>query len=360
MIRIKTTFICLLFVILCIRSHANMASPYIQKTVMSEAYSSRHMDILHEEIKITHLDIYQARFSITYTIKSDSSAWHVPLIFDTMTDRYSENGEFKVWVDDKEVSVYKIPSSYENKESLRWMDSLDYHFSYPQNDVPNLIGLKYFEVRLSAGIHTIKVEYTALAGLNLRSSVKQFFYRYNLKPASYWRSFGSLDIEIDKTVLDGEYRVDFTGTDSIPQGPVSHWHFNQLPQDEFLITFTPKISKLAQIFRVIGADGLTFIFSVLLIILHILLILKYRTAHPEKKYSPVVIIGSIFLPVIFCFIFMLSFSLIEWVIGEFASQAHGYTFLIFFIYPVLMPIYWIIMWLIDRNKKRRLHKPRIQ
>mgnify|MGYP000611986439 CR=1 FL=1 len=90
---------------------------------MSEAYSSRHMDILHEQIKITHLDIYQARFSIIYTIKSDRSAWHVPLIFDTMTDRYSENGEFKVWVDDKEVSVYKIPSSYENKESLRWMDS---------------------------------------------------------------------------------------------------------------------------------------------------------------------------------------------------------------------------------------------
>lgn len=359
MIKIKATIFCLLFVIFCTQSHANMASPYMQGTVMSEAYSSRHMDILHEQIKITHLDVYQAKFTIVYTIKSDRSGWSVPLIFDTMTDRYSEDGEFKVWVDDKEFSVYKIPSSYEEKESLRWMDSLDYHFSYSQNDVPNLIGLKYFEAQLPEGIHTIKVEYTALAGQNLWGSIKEFYYTYNLKPASYWRSFGSLDIEIDATALNGEYRVNFAGTDSIPPGAVSHWHFTQLPQDEFSIAFIPRISKFAQIFNSIGPDVLTFLFSVLFTILHILFILKYRTAHPNQRYSLVVIIGSIFLPIIFCLIFMLSFSLIDLVIGEFASGRHGYTFLIFFIYPVLMPIYWVIMWLIDRSKKKKLHKSRI-
>jgi hypothetical protein len=332
-----------------------MDSPYWPGTAMSEAYSSRHMDILHEQIKMTHLDVYQAKFSITYTIKSDRSGWPVPLIFDTMTDRYGENGEFKVWVDDKEVSVYRIPSSYEEEGSLRWMDSLDYNFSYSQDNVPNLIGLKYFEAQLPEGIHTIKVEYTALAGQDLRGSVKEFHYTYNLKPASYWRSFGFLDIEIDATVLDGEYQVNFTGSDSILPGSVSHWHFSQLPQDVLILTFTPRISKFAQIFNGIGPDILTLIFSVLLIILHVQLIFKYRVAHPDKKYSPVVIIGSIFLPIVFCLIFMLSFSLVDLVIGEFASGRHGYIFIIFFIYPVLMPVYWVVMWLIDRYKKRKLH-----
>ena len=89
-------------------------------------------------------------FTVIYTINSDRAGKQIPLIFDTMIDVSQDDG-VRVWVDDKEAEVSKVPSSYENKAALSWIDSLDNHLLYSQENVPNLIGLKYFEVDLSEG-----------------------------------------------------------------------------------------------------------------------------------------------------------------------------------------------------------------
>jgi len=67
-----------------------------------------------------------------------------------------------------------------------------------------------------------------------------------------------------------------------------------------------------------------------------------------------VILGSLVVPLLILFFHMLSYFIIDWSIGEEASRRHGYTFLILFLYPLLLPVYWFIMWWIDRSMKRSL------
>lgn len=349
--RLKKISVFILFLGLYIQGYANMASPYIKGDVTSEAYSSRDIDIISEHIKVAILNVYQSKFTVEYTIRTDRQGWQIPLIFDTQTNSYNLN-DFTVWVDGKEVSVSSVPSTYDNPRALQWVDSLDNHLRYPQENVPNIIGLKYFEANLSIGVHTIRVEYTVNAEQYLGNPVKEFSLNYNLKPARFWRSFGTLDIEIDATVLEYEYETNLS--DTIVRAPVSHWHFTELPQDEFTIRYTPKTGGFAKIVKGIGAESIFVILSLLLIGFHIYWIIRYRKANLKKKFSPVVIAGSILLPLICCLIFMLSYSIVDAAIGEYASGRHGYTFFIFFFYPIAMPIYWLIMWLIDRVVKEKV------
>lgn len=349
---IKRIILVSFFLVLYISVYANMSSPWINGSKTSEAYSSRNIDIVEELIQITAVDFYQAKFVVTYTIKSDRSGKQIPFIFDTMTERYGSNGDFKVWLDDKEIEVSEVPSTYNNPHALQWIDSLDNHLRFSQNDVPDIIGLKYFEADLTVGIHTIRVEYIAEATVHLSSPIKEFSYSYNLKPARYWRSFGSLDIEIDMSVLDVPLEVSLS--DSTEVGLIEKWHFTELPQDDFTIRYTPEVGKFARLMIALTPEGLSFIFLLLFVAIHIYLILKYRKKYIEKRFSPVVIIGSILVPLLFCFIFVFSFDIIDSIIGQYASQRHGYTFFIFFVYPVFMPIYWIFMWMADRVIKKRV------
>jgi hypothetical protein len=52
---------------------------------------------------------------------------------------------------------------------------------------------------------------------------------------------------------------------------------------------------------------------------------------------------------------MISYELIDYSIGEEAGNYHGYTFLVIILYPLLLPIYWVIMWLADKTIKGRIN-----
>lgn len=351
MIRLKKISVFILLLCLYMQGHANMASPYIKGDVTSEAYSSRDIDIIGEHIKVTILNVYQSKFTVEYTIKTDRQGRQIPLIFDTKTNRYDLN-DFTVWVDSEKVPVSSVPSTYDDPKALLWVDSLDNHLRYPQENVPNIIGLKYFETNLSIGIHTIRVEYTVNAEQYLGKPVKEFSLNYNLKPARFWRSFGTLDIEIDATALNNGYETNLS--DTIVRASVSHWHFTELPQDEFTIKYTPRVGVFARMAKGLGAESLFVILSLLLIGFHIYRTIRYRKTNLKKRFSPVVIAGSILLPLICCLIFILSYSIVDAVIGEYASRRHGYTFLIFFFYPIAIPVYWLIMWFIDKTVKEKV------
>lgn len=350
----------LLYAILFALSHpmgyANMASPEIRGSNTSEAYSSRDIDILSEHISIFFTDFYQVKFTITYNIRTDRDGKQIPLIFDTMTDRYGEKGEFKVWVDDTEIPILNIPSTYENPNALVWIDSIDKHLRYPKNDVPNIIGLKYFEVDIPAGEHTIKVEYTAIAGVSLWRKVKEYDINYNLKPARYWRSFGTLDIEINTNGLKGSFSTNLSGDDTEIKEAITYWHFDELPQDDLKISYKPDTSTLAKAAIAIGPEGFSLIFILILISLNIVYLLKYRSRNIGKRFSPVVIIGGLIVPFIYCIIFMYCYSLVDWIIGDYASERHGYTFFVFFLYPFMVIGYMCILFIIDSCKKHILQK----
>jgi len=333
--------------------YANMSSPIHKGDITSEAYSSKDIDILHEHLLITFIDFYTVKFTVIYRIKSDREGKQIPMIFDTMTNRYAEDGSFSVWLDNQTIPVLRIPSTYENPNALQWIDSLDNNLRYPKEDVPNIIGLKYFETDLTKGEHTIHVEYTAQAEVDNWDLIKKFKIQYNLKPARYWRSFGSLDVEINTSNIKGIFETNIS-SDSILTSPVTHLHFTELPQDELIISYKPEISWLSKMLIKLTPEGLFLILSILLISFHIYFIIRYRIKNPNKRFSPVVIAGSIMAPFIYWVLYLISCSLTNLIIGKYASGRAEYIIFIFFFFLMLMPIYLVIVLIIDNIKKKRL------
>jgi hypothetical protein len=73
----------------------------------------------------------------------------------------------------------------------------------------------------------------------------------------------------------------------------------------------------------------------------------YRKKHPAQKFSPLVIVGSLLVPILFLIFWIYSYYMIDNAIGIHAGGNHGYSFIVFFLYPVIFPVYWLIIWLID-------------
>lgn len=358
---IRRILILSVLIISYISTSANMSSPWQKGDPTSDAYSSKDIDILHESLHIKFIDFRTVKFTVIYRIKSDKSGKQIPLIFDTMTDKYAWKGLFNVWVDDHEVSVANIPSTYEDEMILTWLDSLDSHLLYSKENAPNMIGLKYFEVDLPEGEHSIRVEYTAQTGVYLGNPIKEYTVKYNLAPARYWRSFGGLDIEIDRTGLEGIFEVYHPDLGRSLTDPVSHLHFSEIPADELTIKCTPKVNPVARLVIAISPEIvffiLFFILTIVIIILHIHMVFKYRAKYPDKRYSPFAIAGSIIVPVICGFISVLSLIIIDTILGQHSTFERSGVYMIYaliVICLIALPFYLIIIVLLDRYKKNKL------
>lgn len=343
-------------------SFANMASPYRDGTKVANAFTSSEIDILKERINVTlNKESATANYVVEYFIRTDKEGKQIPLLFYAMEYK----GDFKVWVDGKEVSVLKIPDeytgktfegfakSYENKDidkaevAIKWRDN--------SSIVYKLWDLKYFEVDLSKGEHTIRVEYTANVWENRSKWVKEYGYRYSLSPARNWKSFGTLEITVDARGIGEELKTNLGKQESGKQDSAV-WKFDKLPGDYFEITYVPKISSMADFLISIEPFGLAAIIGLLLWIIHLFLTWRYRRGNPGKRFSWVMILGSLIVPAIVLFYYVYSYDIIDSAIGVHASRYHGYNFLVVFIYPVLMPVYLIVMWIVDRMMRKRVEK----
>lgn len=358
----KTTIIIVLLIAYCSVGFANMASPYRDGTKVANAFASSEIDILKEKISVTlNKENATAYYVVEYFIRTDNNGKQIPLLFYAMEYK----GDFKVWVDGKEVTVQKIPADYtgktfegfsksfENKDSdkaevaIRWRDNSS--IIYKLNE------LKYFETDLNKGEHTIRVEYTANVWENRSKWVKEYGYRYSLSPARYWKSFGTLEITVDARGFGEELNTNLGKQESGKQDSAV-WKFDKLPGDFFEITYVPKISSFAVFLIELEPSGLAAIIGILLWIIHLFLMWRYRRRNPEKRFSWVMILGSLALPAIILFYYVYSFDIIDSTIGIHASRYHGYNFLAMFIYPVLMPVYLIVMWIVDRIMKTKANK----
>jgi len=340
---------------------ANMSSPWQKGDPTSDAYSSKDIDILHESLNIKFIDFQTAKFTVIYRIKSDRAGKQIPLIFDTMSESYAWKDLFHVWVDENEVSVLKIPSTYEDEMVLTWLDSLDNHLLYSKENAPNMIGLKYFEVDLPEGEHIIRVEYTAQSGVYSGNPIKEYTLNYNLAPARFWRSFGGLDIEIDKTGLEGTFEIEIPEIGWNLTEPVTHLYFSEIPADEFTIKCTPKVNPIARLVIAISPDIVFFILFFLLIILiialHIHMVFKYRAKYPNKRYSPFAIAGSFIVPVICCLIAVLSLLIVDAILGQYSTFSRSVVYIFYALVVfclIALPFYLILIVLLDRYKKNKL------
>lgn len=343
-------------------SFANMASPYRDGTKVANAFTSSEIDILKERINVTlNKESSTANYVVEYFIRTDKEGKQIPFLFYAMEYK----GDFKVWVDGKETTIQKIPDdytgktfegfskSYDNKD----IDKAEVAIKWRENssNIYKLWELKYFEVDLNKGEHTIRVEYTANVWENRSKWVKEYGYKYSLSPARYWKSFGTLEITVDARGFGEELNTNLGKQESGKQDSAV-WKFEKIPSDIFEITYVPKVSSLANFLIKVEPFGLAVIIGLFLWIIHLFLMWRYRRVNPEKRFSWVMILGSLIVPAIVLFYYVYSFDIIDSAIGIHASRYHGYNFLVILIYPVLLPLYLTIMWITDIIMRKRIEK----
>ncbi len=345
---------------------ANMASPVRRGTESATVFSSRDIDIFSETIHITiNPDFTTAKFIVEYTIYSDTSGTQIPLLF--YARDYKDS--FMVWVNNQRVNIRDIPDEYaaiehspfsafshsfnkddeadgQNKVMIYWQEHNG--SAYELND------LKYFETPLSEGKHVVRITYTANAWKDISGWVSTSSFRYSLSPAKFWKSFGTLHVTIEQEGTVRQLSTNIGVPEEKDIQAKNNWTFASLPAEYIEISSTPVVSTLASILIALSPLGLTIISGIILLALHLVLVKAYRRRNPERKYSPVVVWGSLLVPFLILLGYIFSFGLIDAAIGKDAGRYHGYTFLVMVLYPVLLLFYWLVVWLVDRREKRKL------
>lgn len=345
---------------------ANMASPVLEGTRTGSAFSSHDIDILKEKIYLKiDKDFKTAFYRIEYLIRTDTAGQQIPMLF--IAKDYK--GNFSVWVDNREIKVLDVPYEYKTirhtpfekfsnsfNRSSRDEEGETVEIFWQENSgtIYYLNDLKYFEIDLTKGEHQIRVEYMANVWTDRSDWVKEYSFRYSLSPAKYWKSFDNLEITLDASNFTYPLTTNLGKPNKGQNDGISVWNFSELPADFFEVIYKPGINGFAKAMIAVRPIGMALIFFVLTAFLHLIGIKKYRRKEPAKKHSRVVIAGSIILPFIVLLIYMFSFNIIDLIIGDAASNYHGYYFLAIILYPFLMPVYWIIMWLADKRIKGRI------
>ncbi|MEN0048252.1 MAG: hypothetical protein AAF806_14415 [Bacteroidota bacterium] len=339
-----------------------MASPIQSGTFTASPFINQYVNILNEEIKITlNDDFSEAEFEVVYQIEALKDGIQIPLLFYAL---YYKD-QFQIWVDDEPVAFEEVWSSDYSLTDSTFID-FDYLFAVDSNGYSKQIlieedsisgfyitlnDLKFFETDLAKGEHFIKVVYTASKWADYSDWVQQHSFRYALAPAKYWKSFNSLKIVLDASKCDFTLATNLGAPQKGNIKTVAEWNFDGLPSEYIFLKYQVKTPTLSKILLAISPLGMTVIFGLFLTGLHIFGIKKYRLRRPNAKPSVVVILGSLVVPFLILSFHILSYFIIDWSIGEEASGRHGYMFLVIFLYPLLLPIYWIMMWFIDEKVK---------
>lgn len=344
---------------------ANMASPIDYGTEMGNAFSSKDIDILKEYIFVKiDKDFKTAQYKIIYYIQSDSIEVQIPLLFHA--NDYKE--DFKVSLDNKRIQLLDVPASlFSTEDSI--FSGFSHNFiinSAEENhhflkvrwneeayQTIHSADLKYFKTNVTKGKHIITVTYKAYASVNRNGWVKNYFFEYDLYPAKFWKRFGGLDIRIDASEHSGKTFSNLL-KNPLPPKTKKVFSFDSVPSDNFVISFQPEVNFIAKGLIFIGPEGLMFLLAMILLIIHFITLIKLRRKNPKKSRHGI----HFAMLLIFPFLILLSYpfiiNFIDMVIGLHASGYHGYVFLMVFFYPLLFPVYGLLVWVFDFFLKRKI------
>jgi hypothetical protein len=341
-----------------------MANPVSEGTLGSRPFVNKYVDVLHEDLNIKiNSNFEYAQFFVRYHINSSTSGVKIPFLF--YASEFLDS--FVVKIDGVRIPVKDIPYDLPKPDGTKFND-FAYIFGdtdYTGNKLTTietsdadgfnieLRNMIYFETDITEGKHTIEVSYRATQWEDRWDWVKEYSFRYALSPAKYWKSFGTLDITLDSRDFKSNLKSNIGPPKKGSINSIASWHFEKLPTEILQISYLPSISPTASFLLKTGPDILAMFWGLILLIIHLWITLIFRKRYPLIKYSPVVILGSILIPLLFVICWINNYNLIDFFIGEHASRRHGYTFFIAFLYPIILPFYWISFWLIDKRIKRK-------
>ncbi|MFM8347010.1 MAG: hypothetical protein ACKOAR_03090, partial [Bacteroidota bacterium] len=293
-----------------------------------------------------------AHFLVDYRIRTGVDGVQVPLLFHALGYR---NG-FRAWLDGIPVSLKDLPEEYRRPDAAPFGNfSAPFTHSLPEVGAGeeawyrfDPAALLYFETDIVRGDHQVRVEYDAQAWSDVSGWVTTYRHFYSLYPARFWKSFGSLEVVIKADGLDADLFTSMDDTRTAHQPDTFNWRFTSLPADGFVITVNPRISTLASLLIRLGPDKLALLLTIFLVVIHWYMLLSGRYRNPERKRTALVTGGSLLVPFFALLGYVLVFPVMDAVIGPEAGRHHGYVFLILIIYPMVAPIYWLLVWMTDR------------
>ena len=361
-------FLILVLMTISLFAPANMASPVDEGTMGAVPFINQYADITKEIIHIVPDEKFQtARFQIEYQIRASRPGIRIPLLF--YASEYRE--DFKIRLDDTPVTLQEVPQQYEKLAGTPFEDFGYFFHEKVGNEIPGVniaespttgfvvtIGdLKFFDVDFSEGPHTLNVEYTADQWIDRSDWIRKRNFRYALSPAKYWKSFGSLEITVDASQFKKKISTNLGKPTLGTLDSIATWSFTTLPVEVVQINYNPEVSWMASRLIYLEPEGLSLFFAILLVGLHLLLMRRFRKKYASKRFSWVMITGSLLVPLLVLIGFILSYYLIDASIGEEAGRYHGYEILVIIFYPVILPVYWPIMWWIDKTWSKKLLEP---
>lgn len=353
---------------LCITTifgNANMANPDIEGSKFGSPFVNEHVDILHEDIKVSIDSIFKtARYEIEYHIFALDSGINIPFLF--YASEYL--GNFQVYVDGVEVLPQSMPEEITNTKDTKFNDfsyffDIDKHSGRSEVTIwqdentgytIELRNMIFFESDIPKGEHIIRVKYLASQWVDKWDWVNEYSFRYSLSPAKYWKSFGSLTIQIDARAFDQEITTNLKSPNSGNLDSIAIWNFNEMPIETLEIIYNPKISRTAEALIYIAPQGLANILGSILIVLHLIIAFVYKKKWQKGRFSKALIIGSIVVPFVYIVSWYKFYEVIDNAIGSEATREHGYYFLILFLIPFYTVGYWLSMWLIDKFIIRKM------
>lgn len=334
-------------------SLANMASPIEPGSTGFSPFISKYVSIFHENIDIKiDKDFEQASYHVTYHINASKNGVQIPFLFHASEYKNA----FKVKIDHKIIPLQKLPEYFNELDDTN-ISGFDYFF----NENTSLIEVKesmknefnvyredllYFKTNIDSGKHVIEVTYHASPWINKDKWVNRYSFRYSLAPAKYWKSFNKLTVNIH--AKDFPFPLTTNLDSATIKNNITTYTFHNIPKDYITINFNPKTTGIAHFLIKLTPFGIALIIGIILFIMNILWIRKKAS----KKWSTPMITGLVFVPIIFTFVWIIAYPLIDNIIGKHASDFHGYaTIMILLTLPVSYIIYWMLLVIVKNTRK---------
>ncbi|MFN3404267.1 MAG: hypothetical protein ACK40G_09260 [Cytophagaceae bacterium] len=339
---------------------ANMANPIVQGTISGRPFVNKYVDIIHEDLYIKlDKDFKFVEFNVKYHINSSEEGISIPFIFYA----FSFLDSFSVKIDGKEISspvyskfkeagngkfrdfAYYFEMANTRTLTVNVSETISYNINLTEKD------MIYFEADISKGNHVIEVAYRSYWWEDRWGPVKKYGIKYILAPARYWKSFGTLNVTVNASSGKQNLKTNIGAPHLGRIDSIATWNFNEMPVDVLEINTIPEVNSTARLLLRIGGRNIIYFAGVILFIIHLVLVYLYRKRYKAIKHSIAVIVGSILAPLIFVLLPVSYEYLLDYFIGEHASGNHGYNILMIFLYPIILPLYWIIIRLIDKRFK---------
>jgi hypothetical protein len=341
--------------------HANSAQTYFDGTMGSLPFLSKYVDITRERITIVPDSGFRsAHFHIEYDVRSDREGMRIPMVFYAL--EYATG--FRVLFDGVELSVRSTPSQAVLSDTTLAEVAGSFHvITWNANGkevVPNVdlrfktTDLLFFTADFTTGTHTIVFEYEAMPWRDMATWTETRELRYALSPAQTWKSFGSLEIELDLSRAgEGDVTTNLGDPLAISTPERWMWSFSALPADEIRVERRHRPNAFARALLFLEPEGLAFIALALMGLWHARAIRRFRSKKPSGL-SRVLVVGGLLIPLLAVLANVYAYALIASAIGRQVSPQHGsYSFLAIFLYPFIMPVYFGAMWGWDLWCKRR-------